>query len=153
MPSAASPPPPLAAAPAALWRTIDGVLTDVDDTLTSDGAVDPPALDALHALADAAVPVIAITGRPAGWSEPFVRAWPVAAIVAENGGVLLRRDGAAVRLDFAQDEATRRANRERLRACADAVLAEVPGATHARDSAGRLTDIAVDHAEFAHLAP
>ena len=122
MPTAASPPPPppLAAAPAALWRTIDGVLTDVDDTLTRDGAVDRPALDALHALADAAVPVIAITGRPAGWSEPFVRAWPVAAIVAENGGVLLRRDGATVRVDFAQDEATRRAHRERLRACADA---------------------------------
>lgn len=151
-----SPPPashaqPLDAAPAAMWRTIDGVLTDIDDTLTTDGAIDPAALDALHALADAAVPVIAITGRPAGWSEPFARAWPVAAIVAENGGVLLRREGDAVRLDFAQDEATRRANRQRLRACAEAVLAEVPGATLARDSTGRLTDIAVDHTEFAHL--
>jgi HAD superfamily hydrolase (TIGR01484 family) len=153
MPPSASRPRPLAAAPPALWQDVDGVLTDIDDTLTSAGAVDPPARDALHALAGAAVPVIAITGRPAGWSEPFVRAWPVAAIVAENGGVLLRRDGATVRLDFAQDEATRRANLARLRACADAVLAEVPGATLARDSAGRLTDIAVDHAEFARLAP
>jgi hypothetical protein len=31
------------------------------------------------------------------------------------------------------------------------VLREVPGATLARDSAGRVTDIAVDHAEFARL--
>lgn len=152
-PPAASHPQPLAAAPAAVWRAVDGLLTDIDDTLTTDGAIDAAALDALHALAAAAVPVIAVTGRPAGWSEPFARTWPVAAIVAENGGVLLRRDGGTVRLDFAQDEATRRANRERLRACADAVLAEVPGATLARDSAGRLTDIAVDHAEFARLAP
>ena len=30
-------------------------------------------------------PVIAITGRPAGWSETFALQWPVAAIVAENG--------------------------------------------------------------------
>jgi hydroxymethylpyrimidine pyrophosphatase-like HAD family hydrolase len=31
------------------------------------------------------------------------------------------------------------------------VLAQVPGATLARDSAGRVTDIAIDHSEFAHL--
>ena len=30
-------------------------------------------------LAAAGVPVIAITGRPAGWSEGFAQAWPVAA--------------------------------------------------------------------------
>ena len=40
------------------------------------------------------------------------------------------------------------------RACAQVaqrVLREVPGATLARDSAGRVTDIAVDHSEFTHL--
>ena len=31
------------------------------------------------------------------------------------------------------------------------MLAAVPGACLARDSAGRLTDIAIDHSEFAHL--
>jgi hypothetical protein len=33
------------------------------------------------------------------------------------------------------------------------VLRRVPGAALARDSAGRLTDIAVDHSEFSHLPP
>src|SRR5574337_601371 len=33
------------------------------------------------------------------------------------------------------------------------VLREVPGAQMARDSAGCDTDIAIDHGEFAHLAP
>jgi len=129
-----------------------GVLTDIDDTLTGDGAIAPAALAALHRLADAGVPVIAITGRPAGWSEPFALAWPVAAIVAENGAVMLRRQGSGLQTDFVADAAQRAANARRLQACAQAVLAEVPGATLAQDSAGRLTDIAIDHSEFAHLA-
>lgn len=142
---------PLARIASHRLAALRGVLTDIDDTLTHDGAIEPAALAALRALADAGLPVIAITGRPAGWSEPFALAWPVAAIVAENGAVMLRRVAGGLKRDFADDEPTRRANARRLAACAQAVLAEVPGASLARDSAGRLTDIAVDHSEFARL--
>ena len=129
-----------------------GVMTDIDDTLTRGGAIEPVALEALHALRAAAVPVIAITGRPCGWSRPFALGWPVAAIVAENGGVALLPDGrGGVALEFAQDDATRAFNARRLAEVAARVVREVPGATPARDSAGRLTDIAIDHAEFSHL--
>lgn len=138
-------------APHDALAAVRGVLTDIDDTLTRDGAIEPAALAALQALAEAGRPGIAITGRPAGWSEPFAMAWPVAAIVAENGAVMLRRDGHALRHDFTQDAPTRAANAQRLAACAADVLARVPGAALARDSAGRLTDIAVDHSEFAQL--
>jgi HAD superfamily hydrolase (TIGR01484 family) len=130
------------------------VLTDIDDTLTADGDIAPAALEALHRLHAAGVPVIAITGRPAGWSEPFAMAWPVRGIVAENGGVLLHREGeegATLATEFAQDDATRLANFERLQACAREIVETVPGAMLARDSAGRLTDIAVDHSEFTTL--
>lgn len=137
--------------PAAHLRALRGVLTDIDDTLTAEGRIEPAALQALALLHAAAVPVVAITGRPAGWSEPFARDWPVAAIVAENGAVMLRQVGGRLRHDFAQDEATRAAHFERLQACAATVLARVPGARLATDSAGRLTDIAVDHGEFARL--
>jgi HAD superfamily hydrolase (TIGR01484 family) len=137
--------------PVGALRGVAGVLTDIDDTLTRDGVIAPEALEALHALHAAALPVIAITGRPLGWSEPFAKAWPVAAIVPENGAVALIRDGNAVRTEYAQDDATRQRNAVRLREVAARVLAEVPGATLARDSAGRVTDIAIDHAEFAHL--
>lgn len=130
-----------------------GLMTDVDDTLTRDGTIEPVALAALHALADADVPVIAITGRPVGWSRPFAAAWPVAAIVPENGAVALIRQGDTVLTAYAQDAATRAAHAQRLRAAAARVLQEVPGATLARDSAGRETDIAIDHAEFAQLTP
>jgi HAD superfamily hydrolase (TIGR01484 family) len=132
-------------------RTLRGVLTDIDDTLTADGRIEPVARQALQALADAGMPVIAVTGRPAGWSEPCALHWPLAAVVAENGAVLLRREGDGLQRLFIDDEATRHAHRQRLRHCAQVVLLAVPGATLARDSAGRLTDIAIDHSEFAHL--
>lgn len=129
-----------------------GLMTDIDDTLTRDGAIEPAALDALQALRDAGVPVIAITGRPHGWSLPFAAQWPLAALVAENGAVALipGADG-SVQTVFAQDEATRVHNARRLQAVAAQVLREVPGATLAADSPGRLTDIAIDHSELRHL--
>ena len=97
------------------------------------------------------MPVVAITGRPMGWSEPFARQWPVAAIVAENGGVALRRAGGELRVEYAQPQAERAVHARRLREVAERVLRELPHARLARDSAGRVTDIAVDHSEFERL--
>jgi len=128
-----------------------GVLTDIDDTLTRDGVIEPAARDALRQLASAQVPVLAITGRPMGWSEPFVRDGTLPAIVAENGAVALFREHGRVTIEYAQDDATRQVNARRLREVADRVLREVPGTALSRDSAGRVTDIAIDHSEFAHL--
>jgi HAD superfamily hydrolase (TIGR01484 family) len=144
-------PQPLCDLTLAQLAAVCGVFTDIDDTLTADGALDPTARRALDALWVAGVPVVAITGRPMGWSEPFARTWPVAAIVAENGAVAMFRDGAVLRTEYAQDEPTRMRNAGRLRAVSAMVLREVPGATLAQDSAGRVTDIAIDHSEFAHL--
>lgn len=147
----ALPPAPLSQLDPRRWAGVSGVMTDIDDTLTCDGAIESEALDALHALHDAGVPVVAITGRPHGWSLPFARLWPVAAIVAENGAVALIDQPAGVRTEFVQDDETRRLNALRLQDVAARVLQQVPGARLAQDSAGRLTDIAVDHSEFSHL--
>jgi len=130
-----------------------GVFTDIDDTLTSEGAIGADALGALERLRAAGIRVIAITGRPMGWSEPFANAWPVDAIVAENGAVALFRDADSLQVEYAQDEPTRVHNTRRLGAVAEQVLRDIPGATLARDSAGRVTDIAIDHAEFTQLPP
>lgn len=144
-------PRPFDDCPDALLREVRGVLTDIDDTLTHEGAIEPEALDALDGLRRAGLPVIAITGRPMGWSEPFARDWPMQAIVAENGAVALFMHEGRLRVEYAQDEATRMHNARRLAEVAHRVVREVPGATLARDSAGRVTDIAIDHSEFAHL--
>ena len=147
---------PWADAPTAALCRVRGVLTDIDDTLTTQGTITPDALEALHLLRGAGLSVIAITGRPMGWSEPFARApeqggWPVDAVVAESGAVAMFREHGEPRCEFAQGAATRARNALRLRELAAQVLREVPGATLARDSAGRVTDIAVDHSEFAQL--
>ncbi len=80
--------------PLSTWPETDrakivGVFTDIDDTLTTDGAITPDALQALHHLKAQGLMVIPITGRPVGWSIPFASTWPVDAMVAENGAVAL----------------------------------------------------------------
>jgi len=139
---------------------IVGVFTDIDDTLTTDGAIGEDALQALGGLRQAGLHVVAITGRPVGWSEPFALRWPLDAIVPENGSVALVRatpgaetgdapDG--LRRLYQQDAGTRQANYRRMQQVAQRILREVPGSALAQDSAGRETDIAIDHSEFAHL--
>ena len=155
---------PLTDWPLAARARITGVFTDIDDTLTTDGAITPDALAALDTLRAAGVAVIAITGRPVGWSEPFAQSWPVNAIVAENGAVLLhllRQNSAlpahslpsTLSKSYQQDASTRRTNLARLQRAAARVLREVPGTTLAQDSPGRETDIAIDHSELAQLSP
>jgi len=141
--------------PLATWRPskpIIGVLTDIDDTLTTDGAITPDALQALTRLQAAGFKVIPITGRPVGWSAPFAQSWPVDAIVAENGAVgLIHSPGQALRKIYQQSAAERAHNLARMQAVSQRVLKEVPASRLAQDSAGRETDIAIDHSEFNHL--
>ena len=144
---------PLASWPVAARRQLVGVFTDIDDTLTTEGAITPDALAALHELRAAGLHVIAVTGRPVGWSQPFALAWPVDAIVAENGAVAVIRDTATGQLHklYQQDEAVRQANFEQLQQGAGHIVSTVPGAALSRDSGGRETDIAIDHSEFTTL--
>ena len=149
--------------PLSARHRITGVLTDIDDTLTTAGAITPEALAALGALRNAGLKVIAITGRPVGWSEPFARDWPIDALVAENGAValianeevFLRTSGRPVPLSklYQVDVQTRAANMVRMQAVLARIERELPGARRATDSPGRETDIAIDHSEFARLGP
>ena len=161
---------PLSAWPLEQRRALIGVFTDIDDTLTTDGAITPDALMALAKLKAAGLHVVAITGRPIGWCEPFAKGnarrgvvpWPLDAIVAENGSVAysINQNGAQAAPSgpsllsklYLQDEATRRTNYQRLQSVAQQVLQAMPGTTLAHDSDGRETDIAIDHSEFAHLS-
>jgi HAD superfamily hydrolase (TIGR01484 family) len=151
---------PLDAWPIERRLPIFGIFTDIDDTLTTEGAITDDALVALARLKDAGLHVIAITGRPVGWSMPFARSWPVDAIVAENGAVALVRKMAhsphgevptGLRRLYQQDEKTRTHNFCRMQQVTERILREVSGSTMAQDSPGRETDIAVDHSEFSHL--
>jgi len=157
---------PLTHWPTETRASIQGILTDIDDTLTTDGAITPDALRALGALKASGLHVIPITGRPVGWSEPFAAAWPVDSIVAENGAVALRRSAEVFDQNslspnyskreqlskiYQQDSATRAANYAHMQQVLARIEREVPGARRATDSPGRETDIAIDHSEFTHL--
>ena len=151
---------PFADFPADTLKGLTGVFTDIDDTLTTEGAITPDALQALGDLKTAGLKVVAITGRPVGWSLPFATAWPVDAIVAENGAVALQGGPATrpalqctLQKHYVQNEDVRLANFKRMQSVAARVLRDVPGATLAQDSPGRETDIAIDHNEFAQLSP
>lgn len=154
---------PLQHWPANERRELVGVFTDIDDTLTTDGAITPDALAALHSLQTAGLSVIAITGRPIGWCAPFASTWPVDAMVAENGAAAFIHNKigpqATPPLDrsllkiYQQNASTRASNFQRMQAVAERLLREVAGATLAQDSPGRETDIAIDHSEFTQLPP
>jgi HAD superfamily hydrolase (TIGR01484 family) len=137
---------PLADMPCANVR---GVLTDIDDTLTTDGRLTAEAYAALQRLHDAGLLVIPITGRPAGWCDHIARMWPVAGVVGENGALWMRHDHAHRRLErrFVVDEATMAANRARLAAIGERILREVPGCALASDQAYRVADLAIDFCE------
>lgn len=155
-------------------RQLIGVFTDIDDTLTTEGAITPDALQALAQLKGAGLHVIPITGRSIGWSEPFalgdaargIVPWPIDALVAENGAVAFKGINSSQNslwpLDilassllklYQQDAKTRAFNTTRMQAVTRRVLAEVPGTVLATDSGGRETDIAIDHSEFTQLSP
>src|SRR4051812_26014261 len=105
---------PLASFPVAARAQMRGVLCDIDDTLATDGRLTSPAYAALEALQKAGLLVIPITGRPAGWCDHIARMWPVDAVVGENGAFYFSYDHTrhAMRRRYADDAATRAANRE-----------------------------------------
>jgi len=133
------------------WK---GVFTDIDDTLTTDGVITADALQALRDLKQAGFTVIPVTGRPMGWSRDLAHSWPVDAVVAENGAAAwIPQAHGAPKAIYQQNEDVRAANFARMQSVAARILREVPGAVLAQDSAGRETDIAIDHSEFTHLTP
>lgn len=159
---------PLAHWPAAARARLLGVFTDIDDTLTTEGAITPDALSALADLKAAGLHLIPITGRPVGWSEPFAASWPVDAIVPENGAVALVPDAprsssqnglnrpsdgrGVLSKQYRQDAATRATNHARMQQVLAQIEHDIPGARRAADSAGRECDIAIDHSEFTRLS-
>jgi len=126
---------------------VEGLLTDIDDTLSTDGKLTAGALDALWKLHDSGLRVVVVTGRPAGWCDHIARFWPVDAVVGENGGFYFFHDGTKLRRRHIYDAAWRREFRERLDSVRDTILREVPGAAVAADQPFREYDLAIDFCE------
>ncbi len=146
---------PLHQMPRAVARAVHTVLTDIDDTVSSEGRLTAAAYAALERLHDAGLRVVPVTGRPAGWCDHIARFWPVDAVVGENGAFYMWHDRAAGRLRTRHwlDEAGRRASTARLAAVRERILAEVPGCAVASDQFCRLYDLAIDFCEDVPALP
>ena len=142
-------PAPLAILPAAVRMRVRFVLTDIDDTLTTAGALTAAAYSALERLSRAGLHVIPVTGRPAGWCDMIARFWPVDAVVGENGAFYFRYDRVrrAMTRRFWLADKERAAAREHLDRLAAQILAAVPGAAIAADQPYRVADLAIDYCE------
>ena len=140
---------PLATMPNSMRRGIRFVLTDIDDTLSTDGRITARAYGALERLHDAGKIVVPVTGRPAGWCDHIARMWPVDAVVGENGAFYMRYDAASRSLvrRFAIDRDERARRMQTLRAIAEDVVRDVRGSALASDQPYRETDIAIDYCE------
>ena len=154
---------PLRQFPLAQRCRIIGVFTDIDDTLTTEAAITADALQALYDLKAAGLHVIPITGRPVGWSEPFAVSWPVDCILAENGSAALFNPQKCQKplsnmreqlsKSYQTDTHQRAMNFARMQQVLARIERDIAGAQRTTDSAGRETDIAIDHSEFTHLPP
>lgn len=140
---------PLAEFPADARRAIQGVLCDIDDTLSTEGKITAEAYCAMERLQQAGLRVIPVTGRPAGWCDHIARMWPVDGVVGENGAFYFRYDKAVrkMRRHFVDDAATRAAHRARLAHIGQEIINTVPGTAIAADQQYRETDLAIDFCE------
>lgn len=128
-------------------KRIDGLLFDLDDTVLTRGLLVRAAFEALWALHDAGLRLVAVTGRPSGWGEVIARQWPVDGVVTENGAVFCVREGSGVRLIQTCNEDERRARRVRLAQIVSAAKEVVPEARLADDVGARISDVTWDIGE------
>jgi len=140
---------PIERFPPAALAAVRYVLTDIDDTLTTDGRLPASSFSALEALANAGFRIIPVTGRPAGWCDHIARMWPVDAVVGENGALYFAYDHHQHRMTtgFATTERERHAGQKKLETLKTAILEAVPGAGVASDQAYRIADLAIDFCE------
>jgi HAD superfamily hydrolase (TIGR01484 family) len=140
---------PLTNLPSQVAANIDIVLTDIDDTLTTEGKLTSEAYIALEQLQNSGLKVIPVTGRCAGWCDHIARMWPVSGVVGENGAFYFRYDHTTKTMhrQFAQSDEVRLQNYNQLHAIGTDILSKVAGTALASDQEYRLTDLAIDFAE------
>lgn len=123
-------------------RGVRYLLTDIDDTLTTEGRLLPETYQALWDLQAAGVKVVTVTGGSAGWCEHIVRAWPVAAAIGESGAFVMTARHNRVDLEYWEDEARQAERQQRHLQTVRPLLGDQFHLAH--DQRFRLSDVAID---------
>lgn len=143
----------MASALSALRGPVRALFSDVDGTLTTGGRVEASTYAALESLGELGIPVVLVTGRPAGWGQAFMSVAPVAAVVTENGGVTWMRDGRRTTKTYGVPAQSLPEWRRRMYEAVAQVADRVPGARLSADSKYREVDLAIDWNEEVSLPP
>ncbi|MDB4057693.1 HAD-IIB family hydrolase [Candidatus Thioglobus sp.] len=125
------------------------ILTDIDDTLTTEGRLKSNAYTALENLSNSGFIVIPVTGRCAGWCDHIARMWPVNGVVGENGAFFFSYDHQSKKMQqtYCQTPKERKENHLVLHEIKKTILKNVSGSALASDQDYRHTDLAIDFAE------
>ena len=140
---------PLCEFPQEDLQKIKFILTDIDDTLTTNGRLPAKSYNALEKLHQADIKVIPITGRPAGWCDHIARMWPVDAVVGENGAFYFVYEQSKRKIirRYWKPKKERTADQKMLEKIQKKILTTVKGSAVASDQAYREADLAIDYCE------
>ncbi len=130
---------------------VRALFSDIDGTMTTGEHVEAATYAALERLGEAGIPVIVVTGRPAGFGYAVMKMTPSLACVAENGGVTFVRDGRKLHKWYGVPPASLPEWRRRMNDIAVDVMQKVPGARLSSDSRYREVDLAIDWNEEVEL--
>ncbi|HEY4244233.1 MAG TPA: HAD-IIB family hydrolase [Kofleriaceae bacterium] len=131
---------------------VRALFSDIDGTMTTGEHIEASTYDALEKLGNAGIPVVMVTGRPAGFGHAFMKMTPVLACVTENGGVTFVREGRKINKIYGVPPASLPEWRRRMNEATLEVMKKVPGARLSSDSKYREVDLAIDWNEEASLS-
>jgi len=132
-------------------RGVRGVVFDIDDTVTRNGVLEPDAYSAMHRLSGAGFELVAVTGRPLGWTDVIARLWPVRVAVGENGAGWAWVDQAGTHEGYFCDEAERAEQATLLETIRRKAAALMPHVQTTHDHRHRRCDLAFDVGESVSL--
>ena len=131
---------------------VRALFSDVDGTMTTGDRIEAATYEALEHLGAAGMPLVVVTGRPAGWGQAFMKMLPAAAVVTENGGVTFVREGRRQLKLYGVPQASLPEWRRRMNDAAVEAMSKVPGARLSSDSKYREVDLAIDWNEEVALS-
>jgi len=131
---------------------VRALFSDIDGTMTTGEHIEASTYAALEQLGAAGIPVIMVTGRPAGFGQALMKMTPVLAVVSENGGVTFIRQGRKLHKLYGIPPASLPEWRRRMNDGVAEVMKQVPGARLSSDSKYREVDLAIDWNEETSLS-
>lgn len=134
-----------------LQGPVRALFTDLDGTMVTDARLSVQAQRALDQLFTAKLPVVLVTGRPAGWGHALASLFPFAAVITENGGVSFVPGDRGLRKVLALPTDALAEWRVTMKQAAADIARQFPGARLSVDSAYREFDLAIDWNEDARL--